>query len=59
MSLRKNCPCDIDNICPYEAEYNRDCEYWCSEKEPDENYEDDCDYEVGYDPYLGCFSDDC
>lgn len=20
---------------------------------------DDCDYEVGYDPYLGCFSDDC
>jgi hypothetical protein len=22
-------------------------------------YSDDCDYEVGYDPYLGCFSDDC
>ena len=21
--------------------------------------EDDCDYEVGFDPYLGCFSDDC
>lgn len=21
--------------------------------------DDDCDYEVGYDPYTGCFSDDC
>lgn len=20
---------------------------------------DNCDYEIGYDPYLGCFSDDC
>lgn len=20
---------------------------------------DDCDYEVGFDPYLGCFTDDC
>ena len=20
---------------------------------------DDCDYEMGYDPYRGCFSDDC
>lgn len=26
--------------------------------EDDENY-DDCDYEMGFDPYLGCFSDDC
>ena len=25
----------------------------------DESEIDDCDYEVGYDPYLGCFSDDC
>ena len=26
----------------------------------DEDYDyDDCDYEVGYDPYLGCFTDDC
>ena len=24
----------------------------------DEDY-DDCDYEMGFDPYLGCFSDDC
>lgn len=21
-------------------------------------WDDDCDYEVGYDPYLGCFTDD-
>ena len=20
---------------------------------------DDCDYEVGYDPYAGCYTDDC
>ena len=26
--------------------------------EDDEDY-DDCDYEMGFDPYLGCFSDDC
>lgn len=27
-------------------------------EEEDEAY-DDCDYETGFDPYLGCFSDDC
>ena len=26
--------------------------------EDDEDY-DDCDYEMGFDPYLCCFSDDC
>jgi hypothetical protein len=26
--------------------------------DPDEYY-DDCGYEVGYDPYMGCFTDDC
>ena len=20
---------------------------------------DDCDYEVGFDPYMGCYTDDC
>lgn len=20
---------------------------------------DDCDYEVGFDPYMGCFTDEC
>lgn len=24
----------------------------------DEGDYDDCDYEMGYDPYLGCFTDD-
>ena len=28
-----------------------------SEEEEDES--DDCDYEVGYDLYMGCFTDDC
>ena len=26
--------------------------------EDEEDY-DDCDYEMGFDPYLGCFTDDC
>ena len=26
-------------------------------EEPD--WEGDCDYEVGYDPYCGCYTDDC
>ena len=25
----------------------------------DYDYGDDCDYDCGYDPYLGCFTDDC
>lgn len=36
MSLRKNCPCDIDGICPYDAQYNRDCEWWCGADEPED-----------------------
>lgn len=57
MSLRKETPCDFGS-CPYDAEYSCTCEYYCSEEEPDEEF-DDCDYEVGFDPYLGCFTDDC
>ena len=29
-----------------------------NETEDNEDY-DDCDYDTGYDPYMGCFSDDC
>lgn len=30
------------------------------EEEEEEDFEyDDCDFEIGFDPYLGCFSDDC
>ena len=36
MSIRKNCPCDIDGICPYDATYNCDCEYWCGADEPED-----------------------
>ena len=39
-----DCTYDCDN-CPHKV----DC---CGE-------EDDCDYEVGYDPYVGCYTDDC
>ncbi len=59
MSIRKNTPCDCDGVCPYEAEYGYTCEYWCGEDEPENYYDDDCDYETGYDPYMGCFTDDC
>ena len=57
MSIKKTCPCDVDFICPYNAEYNRDCEYWCGEDEPIDEpaYDEDC----GFDPYMGCYTDDC
>lgn len=38
-----------ENILPYE-ECDNFFEY--------EEY-DDCDYECGFDPYMGCFTDDC
>lgn len=57
MSLRRETPCDF-GPCPYNAECGYTCEYYCSEPEPDYDY-DDCDYEIGYDPYVGGFTDDC
>ena len=27
--------------------------------EEDDEPLDDCDYEMGFDPYMGCFTDDC
>ena len=70
MSLKQITPCDCVGLCPYDAEYNHDCEYWCGADEPEdypEDYDqeeykyesDNCDYEIGYDPYAGCFTDDC
>ena len=35
MSIKLNTPCDCDGFCPYDAEYNRDCEYWCGCDEPE------------------------
>ena len=57
MSVRKDTPCNYDGICPYDAEYFNSCEYWCGVDEP-EDY-DNCDYETGFDPYMGCYTDDC
>ncbi len=34
------------------------CEYDDDYEDDYEDY-DDCDYECGYDPYMGCFTDDC
>lgn len=39
MSLRRECPCDYDGICPYDAQYSSTCEYWCGADEP-EDYPD-------------------
>lgn len=38
MSLRRDCPCDIDGICPYDAQYSSDCEWWCSSESDDYPY---------------------
>ena len=37
--LNPKTPCDF-GTCPYEAEYSRDCEYWCSIEEPQDNFEE-------------------
>lgn len=62
VSLKLICPCDGTGECPFSAVYSRDCEYHCGEDEPEE----DCDYEIeqdllemGFDPYMGCYTDDC
>ena len=44
MSIRKNTPCDCDGICPYDALYGHDCEYWCGAEEPQ-------DYPDGWDKW--------
>lgn len=58
MSLRTICPCDSDGICPYDAQYFDDCEYWCGDEEPEDDY-NDYDDEMGFDPYEGCYTYDC
>ena len=37
MSVRSNCPCDLDGVCPYDSETNDSCEYWCGADEPQDN----------------------
>lgn len=49
MSLRSCTPCDCDGICPYDATYNCDCEYWCGSEEP-EDYPEEWDPEYVPDP---------
>lgn len=91
MSLRQQTPCDYGE-CPYNAQYNCDCEFWCGADEPQEveewleedeyEYDEEDDYEeelwdkfdcepsrddwdepsdldMGFDPYMGCYTDDC
>lgn len=59
MRMRVENPCDF-GPCPYNAEGYNICECFCSEEEePEDYYGDDCDYDTGFDPYMGCFTDDC
>lgn len=61
--------------CPYadDGDYVN-CEYWCGAEEPEdypeeyEEYEEDepdykeemeADLDMGFDPYMGCYTDDC
>ena len=43
MSLRRDCPCDLDGFCPYDTEYFSGCEYWCGADEP-EDYPEEEDF---------------
>jgi len=75
MSIKRETPCD-DGVCPFDATYNCDCEYWCGAEEPQDNPEvwdddedeydydededeEDYDLEIGFDPYMGCYTEDC
>ena len=59
--------------CPYadDGDYVN-CEYWCGAEEPEdypEEYEEEeppdyeeemeADLDMGFDPYMGCYTDDC
>jgi hypothetical protein len=46
---------DDDALIAYFERENED--FYGDDEE--EEYEDYCDYDVGFDPYLGCFTDDC
>lgn len=50
MSIKLTCPCDIDGVCPYDAQYSRDCEYFCGADEPDDY--PDAEYFSGEDMEL-------
>ena len=39
MSIKLCCPCDVDGVCPYDAQYFNDCEYWCGADEPEDEPE--------------------
>lgn len=59
---KKDCPLKEIMYCPYcqlcLQEAQEEIENELFEEEDPDLWEDDCDYEVGYDPYLGCFSNE-
>lgn len=72
--LPQICSCDIHGFCPYNSSANTSCEFWCGVPEPQDDpeeweddlpdeewYDDDWDEELeeGFDPYMGCYTEDC
>ena len=38
MTLKTETPCDF-GPCPYDAKYSRDCDWWCSAEEPEDDHD--------------------
>lgn len=59
-------PCDDSNICPFIGPDTTTGMYFCRDNcglgvdDDGDDYEpDDSRLEEGYDPYCGCYTDDC
>ena len=59
-------PCDDSYICPFIGPDTTTGMYFCRDMcglgvddEGDDYEPDDSNLEVGYDPYSGCYTDDC
>ena len=57
MSLRKDPPCDLDGICPYESGEYCSCEYWCGADEPQDDPEAWWGEEDGFPPVVADYLD--
>ena len=58
----------IQNVAPYLSATEREqlishicpkCQEGVFGADDEDEYPDDCDNECGFDPYLGCYTDDC
>lgn len=58
----------IQNVAPYLSATEREqlishicpkCQEGVFGADDEDDYPDDCDNECGFDPYMGCYTDDC